>query len=114
MTVCCAGGGTWPVGRKGKGGVALRQAGMGVVGWMCNGKVEDRVPGGELREGLGMDDVVLILRQGRLRWCGRVLRGEGTGWVGRCVECEVEGSGREVDGEARGGRLCKRIAKHVD
>ena len=40
-----------------------------------------------------MDDMALVLRQSGLRWCGRVLRGDGDGWVRRCVEHGVEGPG---------------------
>ena len=39
----------------------------------------------ELRERLGIDDIILILQQNRLRWYGHVLRKEDT-------EYEVEGS----------------------
>jgi len=49
-----------------------------MVRWMCNVKVKDRVPSKELRERLGIDDIILILRQNRLRWYGHVLRKEDT------------------------------------
>jgi len=45
-----------------------------------------------LRERLGIDDIILILQQNRLRWCGHVLRKEDTDWVKKCMEYEVEGS----------------------
>jgi len=65
---------------------------MRMVRWMCNVKVKDRVPGKELRERLGTDDIILILQQNRLRWYGHVLRKEDTDWVQKCMEYEVEGS----------------------
>jgi len=40
---------------------------MRMIRWMCNVKVKDRVPNKELRERLGIDDVILILQQNRLR-----------------------------------------------
>jgi len=40
---------------------------------MCKVKVKDRVPGKELRERLGIDDVILILQQIRFQWYGHVL-----------------------------------------
>jgi len=49
---------------------------------MCNVKVKDRVPSKELRERVGIDDIILILQQNRLRWYGHVLRKEDT--VGAC------------------------------
>jgi len=48
-----------------------------------------RVPSKELRERLGIDDIILILQQRRLQWYGHVLRKEDTDWV---KEYEVEGS----------------------
>jgi len=40
----------------------------------------------------GMDDVMLVLQQIRLRWHGHVLQKEDTDWVKKCMEYEVEGS----------------------
>jgi len=39
---------------------------MRMVRWMCNVKVKDRVPSKELREILGIDDMILILQKNRL------------------------------------------------
>ena len=64
---------------------------MRTVRWMCNVKIKDRVPSKELRERL-VDDIILILQQNRLQWCGHVLRKENTDWVKKCTEYEVEGS----------------------
>jgi len=36
---------------------------MRMVRWMCNVKVKDRVPSKELRERLGISDIILILQQ---------------------------------------------------
>ena len=55
---------TWPVGKENE--VALRRVEMRVVRWMCSVKVKDGVPSGELRERLGIDDIILILQQNRL------------------------------------------------
>ena len=57
---------------------------------MCNVKVKDRLPSKELRERLGIDDVILI-QQNRLQWYGHVLRKEDSDWVNKCMEYEVEG-----------------------
>jgi len=60
---------------------------------VCNVKVKDRVPSKELRERIGIDNIILILQQNRLRWYGHVLRKEDTDWVKKCMEYdEVEGS----------------------
>jgi len=80
----------WPVTKENE--VALHRAEMRMVRWMCNCKVKDRVPCKELRERLGIDDIILILWQNRLRLYGNVLRKEDTDWVKKCMEYEVEGS----------------------
>jgi len=46
--------------------VALQRAEMRMVRWMCNVETKDRVPSKELRERLGIDDIILILQQNRL------------------------------------------------
>jgi len=51
---------------------------------MCDIKVIDRVPSKQLRERLGIDDIILILQH--------VLQKEDTDWVKKCMEYEVEGS----------------------
>jgi len=54
---------------------------MRMVRWMCDVKVKDRVPSKEWIDRLGIDDIILVLRQNRLRWYGHVLRKEDTDWV---------------------------------
>jgi len=72
--------------------MALQRAEMRMGRWMCKVKVKDRVPSKELREILGIDDIILILQQKRLQWYGHVLQKEDTDWVKKCMEYEVEGS----------------------
>jgi len=73
---------------------------------MCSVQVKDRVPSKELRERLGIDDIILVLQQNRLQWYGHVLQKEYTDWVKKCMEYEVDQRGH-------GKRLCKKIAMHV-
>jgi len=55
--------------------VALQRAEMRmIVRWMCGVKLKDRVPSKGLREGLGLDDIILVLQQNRLQWYGHVLQ----------------------------------------
>ena len=75
---------TWPARKENE--VALQRADMRMVRWMCNVKVKDRVPSKELRERLGIDDIILILQQNRLRWYGHVLRKEDNDWVEKYME----------------------------
>jgi len=55
---------TWPVSKKNE--VAFQRAEMRMVRWMCSVKVKDRVSSKELRERLGIDDIILVLQQNRL------------------------------------------------
>ena len=63
-----------------------------MVRWMCNAEVKDKSSNKELSERLGIDDIILVLQQNRLRWYGHVLQKEVTDWVKKCMEYEVEGS----------------------
>jgi len=55
-------------------------------------KVKDRVPSKELRERLGLDDIISVLQQNRLCWYGYVLQKEDHDWVKKCTEYEVDGA----------------------
>ena len=64
---------------------------MRMVRWMCDVKVTDRFPSSELRERLGIDGIISVLQQNRLRWYRHVLRKEDDDWMKKCMEYEVEG-----------------------
>ena len=53
---------------------------------------EIRVPCKGLRDRVGLDDIISVLQQNRLRWYGHVLRKEDNDWVKKCMEYEVEGA----------------------
>jgi len=63
-----------------------------MVRWMRSVKLKDRVPSTELRERPGIDNIILMLQQNRLRWYGHVLQKQDTDWVKKCMEYEMEGS----------------------
>jgi len=52
--------------------LALLRAEMRMVRQMCGVKLSDKVAGDELRDRLGLDDVVTVLQRNRLRWYGHV------------------------------------------
>ena len=79
---------TWPVMEENV--VALQRAEMRMVRWICGIKVKDRFPCKELRERLGIHDIVLILQQNRLWWYGHVLQKDGN-CMKKCMKYEVEG-----------------------
>jgi len=80
---------TWPVRKENV--VALQQAEMRMVRWMCGVKLKDRFPSKEVRERVGIDDIALVSQENTLRWYRHVLREEGDDWVKKCMEYEVEG-----------------------
>jgi len=81
---------TWPVKKENK--VALQQAEMTMVRWMCGIKLRDRVPSKGLRQRLELDDIISVLQRNRLRWYRHVLRKEDNEWVKKCIEYEMEGA----------------------
>ena len=81
---------TWPVRKENE--VVHQRAEMRMVRWMCGVKLQDRVPSKGLRERLGLDDIISVLQQNRLRWYGHVLRKQDYDWVKKCMEYEVEGA----------------------
>ena len=54
--------------------------------------MRDKVPTVELRQGLGIESVVEVMRRGRLRWFGHVEWKEVDDWVSACRNLEVAGS----------------------
>jgi len=99
---------TWPVRKENE--VALQHAAARMVSWMCSVKVKDRVPSKELRERLGIDDIISILQQNTLRWYGHVLREEDADWLKKCMEYEVEGS-RPTRTRGRPKRTCREVVQ---
>jgi len=56
---------TWPIRKENE--VALQWSEVRMVRWMCSIKLQDRVPSKGLRERLGLDDIISVLQQNRLR-----------------------------------------------
>ena len=46
--------------------VALKQAEMRMVRWMCGMKLQDRIPSKGWRERLALDDIISVLQRNRL------------------------------------------------
>jgi len=66
--------------------LVLKQMALFMVRWMCGVKLQDKIPIKGLRERLGLDDIISVLKQNRLRWYGHVLRIEDNDWVKKCME----------------------------
>ena len=75
----------------------LKRTEMGMMRWMCGASLNDRRGGGritgdELRGRLGLEDIGVVMRRGRLRWFGHVERMEENNWVKRVRGVNVEGA----------------------
>ena len=64
---------------------------MQMVRWMCQVTLRDRKSSEELRDRLGITNIVDMLRQKRLRWYGHVERMDEEDPVNRCRSLEVGG-----------------------
>jgi len=65
---------TWLVRKENE--VALQRAEMKMIRWICGMKLQDRIPSKKFRKRLGLDDIISVLQQNRLRWYGHVVRKE--------------------------------------
>ena len=74
---------TWPVRQENE--VALQRAEMRMVRWLCDVKLQDRIPSKELRERLGLGDIISVLQRNSLRWYGHVLQKEDNDWVKKYI-----------------------------
>ena len=103
---------TWPVRKENE--VALQRTEMRMVRCMYGVKLQDRVPSKELRGRLGLDVIISVLQQNKLRWYGHVLRKKDNHLVKKCMEMKWSVPGQEVDQRKLGERLWKKIVKHVN
>ena len=59
---------------------------MKMISWMCGVSLKDRRTGEELRKLVGVQPITTVIRSGRLRWYGHVMRKSNEGWVNKCME----------------------------
>ena len=58
---------------------------------MCGISMEDRRTNEELRRLVEVEPITTVIRIGRLRWYGHVMRKIDEDWVKKCMEFRVEG-----------------------
>jgi len=82
---------TWPIRTKNE--VALQRAEMRMIRWMCDVRLQDRVPtkGLKERERLGLVDIISALKQMGCNGMGMWLRKEDNDSEKKCMAYEVEG-----------------------
>ena len=58
---------------------------------ICGGTLKERISSEELRQRLDVEGVMDVIRRGRLRWYGHVMRKQDEDWVKKCISMEVDG-----------------------
>ena len=58
---------------------------------MCGVSMKDRKSSEELIKRVGVDPITTVIRSGRLRWYGHVMRIGVEDWVKKCMDFRVEG-----------------------
>jgi len=64
---------------------------MRTIRWLCDTKEKDRFTCSELKERLGIGDMITVVWRHRLRCCGHVLRKDKNDLVKKCMDYEVGG-----------------------
>ena len=77
--------GTWAMGADALG--RLRRGGRAVVRWVCGVGAKDEVSSDSLLTKLGIQDLDVVLRTGRMRWFRHVERS--TGWISEVRKLNV-------------------------
>ena len=65
----------------------LRRNDRAMICWICNVKAKDEVSSDSLLTKLGIQDLDVVLRTGRIRWFGHV--GRSTGWISEVRKLNV-------------------------
>ena len=55
-------------------GLNFERTEMQMIRWMCGGSRKDRRTSEELRKMVGVEPITTVIRTGRLRWYGHVMR----------------------------------------
>ena len=63
---------------------------MHKIRWMCGISLKDKRTNEVLRRLVGVEPITTLIRSGRLRWYGNVMRKGDEDWVKKCMESRVE------------------------
>ena len=86
----------------------FERAEMRMVRWMCGVSLKDKLRSDELRRRLGIEAIGQVLRRGRLRWLGHVLRKEENDWVRKSMNIIVVGNRGRGRPKLTWGRVVER------
>ena len=69
-----------------------------MIRWMCGVSMKDRKTSEELRKLVDVEPITNVIRSGRLKWYGHVMR-KNDDWVKQCMEIIVKATDRLEDQE---------------
>ena len=72
-------------------GLKLERTEMQTFRWTCGVSMKDRRTNEELGKLVGVEPITTLIRSGRLRCYGHVMKKGDEDWVKRCMEFRVEG-----------------------
>ena len=67
-------------------GLKFERAEMRMVRWMCGVSMKDGRTGEELKRLVGIEPITTVIRSGKLRWYGHVMRKCNEAWMKKCME----------------------------
>ena len=72
-------------------GLNFEREELQMIRWMCGVSMKERRTSVELRRVVGVVLITTVIRSGRLRWYGHVMRKTDENWAKKCIEFRVEG-----------------------
>ena len=67
----------------------LQRAERAMARWMCGVSLWDRISAEDIMLRLDIEEVLNVVRRGRLRWFGHVQRKEECDWMSACRDIKV-------------------------
>ena len=71
-------------------GLKFERAEMQVIRWMCGVSLKDRRAREELRKLVGIEPITTVIRSGRLKWYGHVMKKSDEDWVKKCMKMSIK------------------------
>ena len=90
----------------------LRRNDRAMIRWICNVKAKDDVSSDSLLTKLGIQDLDVVLRTGRMRWFGHVERS--TGWISEVRKLNVVAQKRSSRPRKSWDEVIKNDRKKLD
>ena len=80
----------------------FERAEMQMIRWMCGISLKDRRTNEDLRRLVGVEPITTVIRSGRLRWYGHVMRKRDEDCVKKYMVLELKAEDRLADQEVHG------------